>query len=741
MPEKTSTLTLPVEGMTCAACVNRVEKALRNVPGVSAAAVNLASEKATVSFDPSAVSLPDLQRAVRAQGYTLQPGGDERTIEREGTAVQLATLKRMRRDLLWSAALTVPILLLSAGSLLKATTGWEPLPAEVRDRLMLVLATPVLFVAGRRFFLGFWRASRNRTADMNTLVALGTGAAYLYSAVSVLLPGVIGGGTAKVYVYFDTAAVIITLLLFGRFLEYSARQKASDALRALIRLQPTTATLVQDSGEIEVEVSSLAVGDRVLVRPGERIPVDGIVATGRTSVDESMVTGESLPVEKTGGDRVVGGTINHTGSIEIKTTAVGAGTVLARIVRLVEEAQGSKAPIQALADRIAAVFVPVVLGVSALTFLGWLMADEGSLRIALVNSIAVLIIACPCALGLATPTALMVGTGVGARRGILFRNADVLERLRGVQTVLFDKTGTITEGRPSVDSVSPLGGSSVDDVLSLLGGLERRSEHPIGRAIAEYVRAQGLAIAEVDRFDAVTGFGVRGRAGGKEILAGNIALIRDEGVRVAEHVAMVSALAEEGKTPVLVAIDGRMEMLLAVADRIRESSPAAVRELHTMGFETVMLTGDHEKVARDIAGDAGIQEVVARVLPAEKAGHVLSLQTRGRPVAMVGDGINDAPALAQADVGVAMGSGTDVAMEAADITLMHGDLRSLPEAIRLSRSTLKTIRQNFFWAFLYNSVGIPLAAAGLLHPMVAAAAMAFSSVSVVSNSLRLRRFR
>jgi Cu+-exporting ATPase len=606
---------------------------------------------------------------------------------------------------------------------------------------MLVLATPVLFVAGRRFFVGLWRAARNWTADMNTLVALGTGAAFLYSAVSVLSPGVIGQGSEKVYVYFDSAAVIITLVLFGRVLEYSARQRASEAIRALIRLQPATARIVGEGDEVEVDVSSLAVGDRLLVRPGERIPVDGLVRTGTTSVDESMVTGESLPVEKKGGDRVVGGTINHTGSFEMEATAVGTGTVLARIVKLVEEAQGSKAPIQALADRIAAVFVPVVLAVSLVTFLAWALGDGGSVRLALVRSIAVLIIACPCALGLATPTAIMVGTGVGARRGILFRNADVLERVRTVRTVLFDKTGTITEGRPSVVAVTQLGMRDRNEVLRMVGGVERYSEHPIGWAIVEYVRAQGLSPVAVDGFEAVSGFGVRGTIGETDIVAGNSDLVRQVGVQVDETTKQVSELSGMSTTPVLVVIDGRLEMILGVADRIRSSSPQAVGELRAMGFETVMLTGDDERVARQIAHEAGIQEVVARVLPREKASHVSALQERGKPVAMVGDGINDAPALARADVGIAMGSGTDIAMEAADITLMRADLGGVPEAIKLSRRTLKTIRQNFFWAFVYNSVGIPLAAAGLLHPVVAAAAMAFSSVSVVGNSLRLRRFR
>jgi len=738
MSEEIKILTLPVEGMTCAACVTRVEKALAKVPGVSAASVNLASEKATVSFDSSTVTLPDLQTAVRAQGYTLHSSRDEPVAGGYGGSGLLA---RMKRDLIWSAALTVSIFCLTALSLLEGSMDWVSLSRDSTNMLLLLLATPVLFVAGRRFFLGFWRATRNRTADMNTLVALGTGAAYLYSTAAVLFPQAVGGGAEDGHVYFDTAAVIITLILFGKVLELSAKRKASDAMRALMTIQPTTATVVRASRELAIEVSRLVVGDRVRVKPGQRIPVDGKVTSGSTSVDESMVTGESLPVEKEVGDRVVGGTINHTGSIELEATAVGAGTMLARIVRLVEEAQGSKAPIQALADKIAGVFVPVVVGISALTFVGWYAGAENGLSLALVNSIAVLIIACPCALGLATPTAIMVGTGVGARRGIFLRNADVLERVRTLKTVLFDKTGTITEGCPSVAGVFPVGSREVDEVLSLLGGLESQSEHPIAGAIMEYVRSKQIEISRLDTFRAVSGFGVRGSSGGREIVAGNSALMRETGVGLEKGEETIATLAGAGKTPVLLAIDGQLEMVVAVADRIKPTSPQAVRALRMMGFETVMLTGDHEKVARGIADEAGIQQVVARVLPDEKAAHVSTLQRRGTPVAMVGDGINDAPALAQADIGVAMGTGTDIAIEAADITLMRGDLRSLPEAIRLSRRTLRTIRQNFFWAFLYNTIGIPLAALGMLHPMVAAAAMAFSSVSVVSNSLRLRRFR
>jgi P-type Cu+ transporter len=742
---KAQTLTLPVEGMTCASCVLRVEKTLKKVPGVTGAVVNLATETATVTYDPSAATLQQLQSVVADSGYTLR-GPEERESglslhESDESTPKAVAFRQLTRELTLGVVLVVPIMTLSMLSMTASFARWSPLSLDATNKILLILTTPVMFICGRRFYKGFWATAQHFTADMNTLVAVGTGAAYSYSIIAVLFPDLLGHSGQPPHVYFDTAATIITLILLGRFLEARAKRSASDAIKKLIGLQPKTAQVIRDGEEHEMPVETLTLGDIVLVRPGGRVPVDGIVTKGYTTIDESMVTGESLPVEKRPGERVTGGTVNKNGSVEIRATAVGKQTALAQIVKLVEEAQGSKAPIQGLADRVASVFVPIVIAIALATFLLWFFVGGASFGSAMIDFIAVLIIACPCALGLATPTAIMVGTGTAASLGILVRNAESLERVQKVQTIVFDKTGTITEGRPSVRDVVALGEIDQMTLLRLTASVEKSSEHPLAQAIVRHAQEKGLSFVDPESFQSLPGLGVRGRVQQRVILAGNAALMKEHEISLAEHEQLVTQAAREGKTSVLVALDGRLAGFIALADLIKNSTPGAIWKLHTMKREVVMLTGDNERTARTIAAQAGIDRVVADVRPEEKVDRVKAIQREGKIVAMVGDGINDAPALAQADVGIALGTGTDVAMEAADITLMKGDLNSIVHVISLSSRTLRTIKQNLFWAFVYNIIGIPLAALGMLNPMIAAAAMAFSSVSVISNSLRLRHFK
>lgn len=736
------TLTLPVEGMTCASCVLRVEKAVKGIEGVHTASVNLATEKVTVAFDPAKVPVNTLQEAVADAGYRLilpaetdkQERGDMRMPSHDAAFAQL------KRDLLLSGALTIPIVILSMASMFGGYTAWSPLSFESTNKLLLILTTPVLVVSGKRFFTGFWKMLKHLTTDMNTLVAVGTGSAYLYSMIAVLFPEVLGHAGHSTHVYFDTAATIITLILLGRLLEGRAKSRASEAIRRLMGLQPQTARVVRNNGELDIRIEEVVVNDTIIVRPGERIPVDGVVLDGSTTVDESMVTGESMPVGKTTGGRVTGGTINGNGSITFRATAVGKDTVLAHIAKLVEDAQGSKAPIQGLADKIAAVFVPVVIAIAVLSFVLWYFIGNIGFTPALINFIAVLIIACPCALGLATPTAIMVGTGRGAALGVLIRNAGALERIRQVNTVIIDKTGTITEGRPSVTDIVPVPGYNATTLLRRAATLESRSEHPLAKAIVEHANKEGIRLDVVEAFQSLAGHGVAGTIEGMPVTMGNAAMMREYAIPLDGQMEILEGLSTLGKTTVLVAVDGKLAGVIGIADRIKDSSAPAIKELQRMGLEVVMMTGDNLRTAQAIAAQAGIERVIAGVLPEEKAGHVKRIQADGNIVAMVGDGINDAPALAQADVGIAMGTGTDVAMEAADVTLMKGDLHGVVHAITLSGATVRTIRQNLFWAFIYNVVGIPLASLGLLNPMIAAAAMAFSSVSVVGNSLRLRKF-
>jgi Cu+-exporting ATPase len=742
-------VSFPVEGMTCASCVNRITRYLAKVDGVQEANVNLATESATVRFDTATTDVAALAAAVEAAGYVARVdaiGADATATEDEPSFAD-RHLADLRRRLVFASALTVPLLIgLARMTILPGlpelfTNPW----------FQLALTTPVQFYAGWPFYRGALNALRHRAADMNTLVAVGTSAAYGYSVAAIAFPGFfraagLGMDGAALPLCFDTAAAIVTLILLGRFLEARARSHTSEAIRALIGLAPRTARVVRAEAELDIPIEDVVRGDILLVRAGERIPVDGLLQDGRSAVDESMVTGESMPVGKKAGDEVIGGTLNGSGSFSYRATRVGADTVLSQIVRLVQEAQGSRAPIQRLADAVTGVFVPVVLATAAVTFAAWfVLGPQPAFNLALVNTIAVLIIACPCALGLATPTSIMVGTGKGAENGVLFRNAEALERLHKVRAVVLDKTGTLTEGKPRVtDIVRVDGAPAEDELLGLVAAAERGSEHPLGEAIVRHARERRLETVVATSFEAVAGQGVRATVAGREVVVGRPAFLTLDGSSLSEA---AERLASAGKTPVFVAIDGRAAAVIAVADTLKAGSAAAVAELHRLGLTVVMLTGDNETTARAIAAEAGVDRVVADVRPDEKAAKVRALQAEGQPVAMVGDGVNDAPALASADVGIAIGTGTDVAIESAAVTLMSGDLRGLVTAIALSRSTMRNIKQNLFWAFAYNVVLIPVAmgvlypfAGILLDPILAAAAMALSSVTVVSNALRLRRF-
>ncbi|MFN0159338.1 MAG: heavy metal translocating P-type ATPase [Bacteroidota bacterium] len=710
---------------------------MKKVDGVQNASVNLATEKATVEFNPAVASIDTLTAAVGEAGYTLViPTASEQSA---GKSHKETAYRKLRQEFILSISLTIPVMALSMLSMMDSYMEWSPLSMDATNRVLLILTTPVIFISGRRFFKGLWGSLTHFTADMNTLVAVGTGSAYLYSMVAVLFPEWLQLG-AMPHVYFDTSATIITLILLGKLLETKAKRRASDAITKLMGLQPKTAWVVRDGTEREIAVENVIAGDHIVIRPGGKIPVDGVVVTGSTTVDESMVTGESMPVEKNIDGKVVGGTINGNGSITFRATAVGKDTLLAQIAKLVEDAQGSKAPIQNLADSIAAVFVPVVMGLAVLTFVLWYVVGDVGFTSSLINFIAVLIIACPCALGLATPTAIMVGTGRGANLGILIKNAESLERVHRVQTIILDKTGTITEGKPSVTDFLVFNGYDEAAVLKYAAALEHKSEHPLGHGIVEYARKRGIEVPEPEAFQSLPGFGIAGVVDALPIVVGKFELMKEYVIHQVSEIDSVKRLASEGKTPILVAIDAKIAGIIAVADTMKPTSRNAISAMKAMGLDVIMITGDNQQTADAIAVQAGIERVISGVLPQDKAIHVKAIQSEGKVVAMVGDGINDAPALAQADVGIAIGTGTDVAMEAADITLMRGDLSGVVHAIRLSSATLRTIRQNLFWAFIYNVIGIPLAAFGLLNPMVAAAAMAFSSVSVVGNSLRLKRF-
>ncbi len=740
---------LPITGMTCANCVATVERALRRkVPGVVSAAVNLATERATVEYLPDRASEDDLVRAVEAAGYGVVRAAPEKLADAERAARE-AEVRHQTRVFWTGVAFTVPLFALSMARDFGLLGAFGESPWLLW--ILFALATPVQAIVGWDYYVGAWKALRNGAANMDVLVALGSSVAYFYS-VPVAVALTLGSHALGHHVYFETAAVILTLIKLGKLLEARAKGRTSEAIKRLMGLQPKTARLLRGGQEIDVPIAEVRHGDVVLVRPGERVPVDGVVVDGRSAVDESLLTGESLPVDKGPGDEVVGAAINRMGLLRVRATRVGAETALAQIVRLVEQAQGSKAPIQRLADQVSAVFVPAVIGIALLTFgLWWAFAGFTP---GLVRLVAVLVIACPCALGLATPTAVMVGTGRGAELGVLFKDAAALERAQALRTIVLDKTGTVTVGRPEVVEVVAAAEASADEVLRLAASAERGSEHPLGQAVVEAARARGLALAEPADFRAVAGHGVQAIVDGRGVLVGSVGLLAEWSVPQQALSAAAERLAAEARTVAWVAADGRALGLLAIADRVKDGAREAVEALRQAGLEVVLLTGDQPATAAAVGREVGIERVLAGVLPAGKVEEVRRLQAEGRGlVAMVGDGINDAPALAQADVGIAIGTGADVAMEAADVTLVRGDLRAVPQALALSRATLRTIRQNLFWAFFYNVVLIPAAAGAFfavsalpaalrtLHPALAALAMALSSVTVVSNSLRLRRSR
>ena len=741
---QTATADLIISGMTCAGCVHTIEQSVEAVPGVVRADVNLATGTASVEYDPAAVEVATIREAVDQAGYAARDATGVAT-EMPGEEEQREA-ERWKRKFIVSAVFTAPLLVIamSHGAISFPGVHW----------VLLLLTMPVLFYAGGRFYALAWKAARRGAADMHTLIAVGTGAAFLYSVVATVAPRAIDPGAVSpehVPVYFETAAAIIALILLGRMLEARARGRTSSAIRGLLSLQARTARVVRDGVESDIPVEDVRAGDIVVVRPGEKVPVDGEVLDGQSAIDESALTGESIPAEKSAGDRVLGGTLNASGSFRFTARKVGSETVLARIIEMVKRAQGSKAPIARLADVISGYFTPVVIAIAAVTFVAWywLAPPDVAMRLAVINAVAVLIIACPCAMGLATPTAVMVGIGRGAETGILIKSGEALEIAHKISTVVFDKTGTITTGKPRVTDIEPLQPNvTEDDLLASVASVENRSEHPLAEAVVAAARTQRLALTETDGFQALPGVGVEAGLAGRKWLVGREKLLPEQGIETGAASAVRDRLEAEGKTVIFAAVEGSLAGLIALADTVRAEARETVAKIQAAGLDVTLLTGDNQRTAEAVAQQVGISQVLAEVLPDRKAEEVRRLQAQGRVVAMVGDGINDAPALAQADLGIAVGRGTDVAIETADIVLMRDDLGGVAAAIELSRRTMATIKQNLFWAFFYNAIGIPVAAGllypwtgWLLSPIIASAAMAFSSVSVVANSLRLRGFQ
>ncbi len=747
----TATMELPLLGMTCANCAGNIQRALNKVDGVLEANVNYANEKATVNYVVGVTNRPELVAAVRKAGYDVVEATAGEELEDAEAAAREAEIRHQQKRFLVGAIFTIPLLILSMGRDLGLLGQWSH--ANWVNWLFFALATPVQFYVGKDYYVGAYKSLRNGSANMDVLVALGSSAAYFYS-VAVLIALTMGSTALGMHVYFETSAAIITLIVLGKVLEARAKGRTSEAIKKLMGLRPKTARVVRGGVEKDIPIEEVAVGDTIVVRPGEKIAVDGQVIDGRSAVDESMITGESLPVDKKVGDEVIGATINKQGLLTIEATKVGKDTALAQIIKLVEQAQGSKAPIQRIVDRVAAYFVPFVIGVALLTFIIW-MAATGDFTLALVRMIAVLVIACPCAMGLATPTSIMVGVGKGAEYGILFKNSTALEEAHKITAVVLDKTGTITRGELAVTDlvISDDTGVPESELLRLAASAERGSEHPLGEAIVQEAQAKGLALSIPAAFQAIAGQGISADVDGRKVLLGNMRLMQQEKVSLNGLEPKAERIQNEAKTAMWLSVDGQASAIIGVADTIKDGSKEAIKQLHELDLTVVMMTGDNEATAKAIAGEVGVDRVMAEVLPGDKAAQVAQLQEEGFVVAMVGDGINDAPALAQANVGIAIGTGTDVAMETADITLMRGDLRSVPKAIKLSKATMRNIKQNLGWAFGYNVALIPIAAGILapfewapdflrqLNPILAAGAMAFSSISVVTNALRLRRVK
>ncbi|MGG3891024.1 heavy metal translocating P-type ATPase [Metabacillus fastidiosus] len=724
-------------GMTCAACAARIEKGLNKLDGVNKATVNFALERAAVEYNPSAVTISEMRERVEKIGYEakLKQGdvSEQKTDHRE------KEIKKQKTKFLFSLLLSFPLLWAMVSHF--EFTSFIYLPEIFMNPwFQLALATPVQFIIGGQFYVGAYKALRNKSANMDVLVALGTSAAYFYSLYLSIKS--IGSGHHMVDLYFETSAVLITLIILGKLFEARAKGRSSEAIKKLIGLQAKTATVFRDGMEIDIPLEEVVIGDIIYVKPGEKVPVDGEIIEGRSALDESMLTGESVPVDKSVGDTVIGATINKNGFLKMKATKVGKDTALAQIIKVVEEAQGSKAPIQRMADQISGIFVPIVVGIAIITFLVWyLFVSPGEFAVALEKLIAVLVIACPCALGLATPTSIMAGSGRAAEYGLLFKGGEHLELTHQITTVILDKTGTVTNGKPVLTDVATKHGVDEYEFLQLVGTAEKQSEHPLAEAIVKGIKERNISLLDIEQFEAIPGHGIQAKVDGKEILVGTRKLMTDFNIELGIVMTKIEQLEENGKTVMIVAIDKAYSGIIAVADTVKETSKEAIKRMKDLGLEVIMITGDNNRTAKAIADEVGIDQVIGEVLPEGKVNEVKKLQKEGKTVAMVGDGINDAPALAVADIGMAIGTGTDVAMEAADITLMRGDLNSVADAIIMSRKTIRNIKQNLFWAFGYNTLGIPIAALGFLAPWLAGAAMAFSSVSVVINALRLQKVK
>ncbi|WP_191567581.1 heavy metal translocating P-type ATPase [Metabacillus idriensis] len=725
-----------ISGMTCAACANKIEKRLNKLNGIQNATVNFALESALVEYNPDEVKAADMKEAIKKLGYSL-----EQKQETAGEKVdhRQKEIEKQTGKFIFSSILSIPLLWAMVSHFEFTSFIWLP-EMFMNPWVQLALATPVQFLVGGQFYVGAYKALRNKSANMDVLVALGTSAAYFYSIY--LSIQTIGSDAHMAELYFETSAVLITLIILGKLFEAKAKGRSSEAIKKLMGMQAKTATVFRDGQELNVPIEEVIAGDIVYVKPGEKVPVDGEIFEGRSALDESMISGESIPVDKTVGDVVIGSTINKNGFLKVKATKVGKDTALAQIIKVVEEAQGSKAPIQRLADVISGIFVPIVVGIAIVTFLVWyFVVSPGEFAVALEKLIAVLVIACPCALGLATPTSIMAGSGRAAEYGILFKGGEHLETTHRLDTVILDKTGTVTNGKPTLTDVILSDGFEEDEFLKLVGSAERNSEHPLAEAIVEGIKVKGIELCSSEHFEAIPGFGIESKVESKSLLIGTRRLMEKHNIDVGNILPKMENLEKQGKTAMLVAIDHQFAGVIAVADTIKETSQKAIERLKKMGLEVVMITGDNKQTAQAIAKEVGIEHVIAEVLPEGKAEEVKKLQKAGKKVAMVGDGINDAPALATADTGMAIGTGTDVAMEAADITLIRGDLNSIADAIYMSKMTIRNIKQNLFWAFAYNALGVPIAALGFLAPWLAGVAMAFSSVSVVLNALRLQRIK